>query len=86
MSVCQVCHTKNPRDAAFCTECGERLQTPKRASVSTTRLIRGTFCPSCKTLNRRDHNFCRECGARLAPGEVARRKKTRKSVSPPKAK
>lgn len=49
---CPGCQHENPADAAFCQECGARLETD---------------CPSCRTTNRRGAKFCRNSGRRLGP-------------------
>ncbi len=62
---CPQCHTENVADAAFCEECGARLE--------------GT-CPSCGEPNRLSAKFCNKCGqpisqrgtaGSLSPAEIA---------------
>ena len=45
--VCPRCQADNPTNAAFCDECGTRLETA---------------CPNCGEANRRSGKFCRNCG------------------------
>ena len=47
---CLQCGRENRADAAFCDECGARLETP---------------CPACSERNRPGANFCRKCGEPL---------------------
>jgi predicted nucleic acid-binding protein len=47
---CPRCQHDSPADAAFCEECGGRLETA---------------CPSCGTSNQPAAKFCRRCGQRL---------------------
>ena len=47
---CPRCQHENPADAAFCDECGARVETT---------------CPSCGEANRASAKFCRKCGAGL---------------------
>jgi ribosomal protein L40E len=44
---CPRCQHENPADAAFCQECGARLETA---------------CPSCGTANQLGAKFCKKCG------------------------
>jgi class 3 adenylate cyclase/tetratricopeptide (TPR) repeat protein len=44
---CPRCEAENSSSAAFCDECGARLESP---------------CPNCGEPNRRDAKFCRHCG------------------------
>jgi tetratricopeptide (TPR) repeat protein len=53
---CSRCQHKNPADAAFCQECGTRLETT---------------CPSCATQNQLGAKFCKKCGQRLSRPEAA---------------
>src|SRR5262245_16314542 len=48
---CPRCRRDNPADAAFCDECGTRLDAA---------------CPACGEANRAGAKFCRRCGAALA--------------------
>ncbi len=53
---CPRCHTENPRDdAAFCGECGARLEV---------------LCRGCGRTNRLGARFCRACGQPVAPTEA----------------
>jgi class 3 adenylate cyclase/tetratricopeptide (TPR) repeat protein len=52
---CPRCGRDNPHEAAFCEECGTRLDA---------------LCPSCSEANRPGAKFCRKCGGRLS-GESA---------------
>ena len=45
--ICPQCQADNPANAAFCDECGARLETA---------------CPNCGESNRRSAKFCRNCG------------------------
>jgi class 3 adenylate cyclase/tetratricopeptide (TPR) repeat protein len=53
---CPRCQHENPADAAFCQECGARLETA---------------CPSCTTPNQLGAKFCKKCGQRLSQSETA---------------
>jgi class 3 adenylate cyclase/tetratricopeptide (TPR) repeat protein len=44
--ICAQCQSDNPPNAAFCDECGARLETA---------------CPNCGESNRRSAKFCRNC-------------------------
>src|SRR4029453_8275685 len=48
---CPRCQHENATDAAFCDECGARLEAT---------------CPSCHEPNRVGAKFCRKCGQGLA--------------------
>ena len=48
---CPRCQHENSADAAFCDECGARIEAT---------------CPSCGETNRAGATFCRTCGAGLA--------------------
>ena len=47
---CPRCQRDNEPDAAFCTQCGGRLEC---------------LCPQCRTANVGDARFCKRCGAAL---------------------
>ena len=49
---CPTCQHDNPANAAFCDECGARLEAP---------------CPSCGESNRGGAKFCGACGHSLSP-------------------
>ena len=54
---CGRCQRENPADAAFCDECGARLDAA---------------CPSCGEANRAGAKFCRKCGHGLTrPAETS---------------
>lgn len=57
MRNCPNCGTAVREDAAFCRECGTRLQ-----QADDVRR-----CPNCGTEVRAEAAFCRECGTRLQP-------------------
>ena len=48
---CHSCHSEVSFNAAFCDQCGERLETA---------------CPNCAERNRHGANFCRHCGHALS--------------------
>jgi class 3 adenylate cyclase/ribosomal protein L40E len=48
--LCRKCQSDNLPDAAFCTECGAKLEET---------------CPSCGLSNPPGSKFCRKCGSRL---------------------
>src|SRR5436309_16026498 len=52
---CPQCRSENLPDAAFCQECGVKLQN---------------VCPQCQTDNQPAAKFCRKCGASLRPSRV----------------
>jgi ribosomal protein L40E len=63
MIACPRCQHQNPADAAFCQECGARLEAP---------------CPACSATNQLGAKFCKKCGQRLAePGPAAGPRRTR---------
>jgi predicted ATPase/class 3 adenylate cyclase len=49
--ICSRCQAENPGDAAFCDECGARLELR---------------CPRCGNANRANAKFCKQCGQRLS--------------------
>lgn len=53
---CPRCHTRNLADAAFCEECGCRLETT---------------CGNCKESNRLSAKFCKKCGHPMGAVAVA---------------
>jgi hypothetical protein len=52
---CPRCQHEYPADAAFCQECGARLETA---------------CPSCATPNQLGAKFSKKCGQRLSGPEA----------------
>ncbi len=48
--LCQSCKTDNPSDAAFCEQCGSKLEM---------------VCPVCKTAVNPGARFCKKCGTAL---------------------
>ena len=59
--ICLKCQAENPVNAAFCDQCGARLETA---------------CPNCGESNRHGAKFCRRCGQTISesltsPAEVA---------------
>jgi class 3 adenylate cyclase/tetratricopeptide (TPR) repeat protein len=49
--ICAQCQSDNPPNAAFCDQCGARLETA---------------CPNCGESNRRSAKFCRNCGQTIS--------------------
>jgi ribosomal protein L40E len=45
------CKTDNPRDAAFCEQCGSKLEL---------------VCPACEATMSERARFCRKCGVAIA--------------------
>src|ERR1700682_4316124 len=54
--LCAKCHNENLDDAAFCAECGAKLEL---------------VCPSCTVTNAPGSKFCRRCGAPLTAPATA---------------
>src|SRR5262249_50977153 len=54
--LCLKCHNENLSDAAFCSECGAKLESA---------------CPSCGLSNPPSSKFCRKCGSRLSTTGMA---------------
>jgi class 3 adenylate cyclase/tetratricopeptide (TPR) repeat protein len=48
---CPSCKTDNPSDAAFCEQCGSKLEL---------------VCPACKTAVSPEARFCKKCGTAIA--------------------
>src|SRR5262245_46174260 len=48
---CPSCKTDNPSDAAFCEQCGSKLEL---------------VCPPCKTAVSPEARFCKKCGTPIA--------------------
>jgi class 3 adenylate cyclase len=58
--LCSTCETDNPADAAFCEQCGSKLEL---------------LCPKCKAAVTPGARFCKKCGAALgASGADAAKK------------
>ena len=58
--LCSTCNTDNPADAAFCEQCGSKLEL---------------LCPLCKAAVNPRARFCKKCGTALgAPGTEAAKK------------
>src|SRR5713226_2807299 len=55
---CPQCQYENLPDAAFCQECGAKLQS---------------LCSQCQTENLPTAKFCCKCGSRLTTGKTAKR-------------
>ncbi len=51
--ICPRCQGENPSAAAFCDQCGSRLESP---------------CPNCGESNRHGAKFCRNCGQTISEG------------------
>ena len=58
---CPSCKTDNPPDAAFCEQCGSRLEL---------------VCPVCKAAVSSGARFCKKCGSALAASGLASVKKS----------
>ena len=75
MPVCPTCGSQQPDGAAFCDECGARLEditiTPAPAPAATgaqpTPTALATHCPVCGTPVTPGERFCDNCGAALGP-------------------
>ena len=52
---CPQCHAENVANAAFCDECGARLESR---------------CANCGESNRLGARYCNQCGASLASGGI----------------
>lgn len=57
--ICHSCGTKNKEDAAFCTECGSKLD----------QHIAKNHCPACGFENEKESSYCSECGTFLKQGK-----------------
>ena len=64
---CPRCHTEDPHDAAFCGECGARLEL---------------LCVACGTTNRLGARYCKTCGQPLVDAEEGERVASDPSVAP----
>jgi len=68
---CAFCGTRNPADAAICSQCGSDLKSGTRREAG--RVVgafkagpaRQVACPSCGTLNLETALKCTQCGAQL---------------------
>src|SRR5262249_34667509 len=58
---CPSCKTDNPPDAAFCEQCGSKLEL---------------VCPACKAAVSRSARFCKTCGTAIAASAPASVKKS----------
>jgi class 3 adenylate cyclase/ribosomal protein L40E len=58
---CPSCKTDNPPDAAFCEQCGSKLEH---------------VCPTCKAAVSPGARFCKKCGTAIAASAPASVKKT----------
>jgi class 3 adenylate cyclase len=61
---CLRCTTENPSDAAFCEQCGIKLEA---------------VCPSCQTPVGVGARFCKKCGTAIRLSEVASTKESKDS-------
>ena len=64
---CPRCHHENVAEAAFCDECGARLDAA---------------CPSCGESNRAGAKFCRKCGQGFGQAAGASRSPQSKFATP----
>jgi class 3 adenylate cyclase len=62
--LCLSCKTDNPVDAAFCEQCGIKLEA---------------VCPSCQTPVGVGARFCKKCGTAIGVTEVASTKESKDS-------
>src|ERR1700739_81239 len=53
--LCSGCSSDNPPDAAFCEQCGRKLEL---------------ICPACKAGVSPGARFCKKCGASLDPASA----------------
>ena len=58
---CPSCTTENPSDAAFCEQCGSKLEL---------------VCPACQAAVRPEARFCKKCGNAIALSGPASVKKS----------
>src|SRR5215472_1516759 len=58
---CPSCKTDNPPDAAFCEQCGSKLEV---------------VCPACKAAVSPGARFCKKCGIAIAASSPASVKKS----------
>ena len=59
--LCSSCKTDNPDDAAFCEQCGSKLEP---------------ICPACKAEINPGSRFCRKCGKAIGSAAAAPLKKS----------
>ena len=59
---CARCQEEAPADAAFCPECGAKLNV---------------VCAECGTANAPGHKFCKQCGRRLGTASAVASAETR---------
>jgi ribosomal protein L40E len=59
--VCPSCNAANPADAAFCGECGAKLEAPP----AEEKKAGDTTCPKCQAALPVDAKFCAYCGNQL---------------------
>ncbi|HDQ74243.1 MAG TPA: hypothetical protein ENN19_19425, partial [Chloroflexi bacterium] len=69
MTLCPNCASKQPDGAAFCDECGARLEAPPppAPSAQQTPTIVAHNCPVCHAPTLPGEAFCENCGAALTP-------------------
>ncbi|SEK65894.1 replication restart DNA helicase PriA [Butyrivibrio sp. ob235] len=60
--LCPKCGKLLPREAAFCTACGEKLPMPEPAQAPVPA---GKVCPNCGKQLSDDAVFCTSCGTRI---------------------
>jgi class 3 adenylate cyclase/tetratricopeptide (TPR) repeat protein len=58
---CSSCKTDNPTDAAFCEQCGSKLEL---------------LCPACKAAVSPGARFCKKCGTAIAASAASVKKST----------
>ena len=63
---CSKCHTANPLDSKFCSNCGETLEADCPHCESTI-VGEAKFCPYC---GHKLANLCPSCGSRYETGDA----------------
>jgi class 3 adenylate cyclase/tetratricopeptide (TPR) repeat protein len=63
--LCSSCNTDNPADAAFCEQCGSKLEF---------------LCPGCKATANPGARFCKKCGSALGAPEADATKKSNNAL------